>query len=279
MPEAALALGLSTSVLGPGSLPHRLALLGGRGIRWVEIHGYTRAEFDYADPRLAGATARALARYGLALWSCHSPAEAPLDISAADPEVRRHSVDVMRRAMETSARLGARVFVCDAVRPGEDAADRDARRAPYAESLLSLLRAARALGLRLTIENHSRARDQFSTPEDFAGLVRQYGLDGLGACWDTGHGWIAGAAPEAACRLGAALVTLHIHDNDGRRDRHRLPTAGTAPNWKGFVACLRAIGYAGPFMMEVVSPEHISNESVTATVSEAVKVYRRLVQP
>jgi sugar phosphate isomerase/epimerase len=272
-----MEVGLSTSILGPGALPDGLAVFAEHGVRWVEIHGYTLEEFDYANGRLVEATGRALDRLGLRLWSCHSPAYEPLDVCAPDARLRSWSCAAMREAMRASADLGARVFVCDAVRSGagEPPGRVQARRALLGDSLRALLAAASRLGLRLAIENHRRGL--FASPADFLGLVAEHDLAGLGACWDTGHGWLAGLPPDLACRLGERLVTLHVHENDGRRDQHRLPLSGQIA-WAGFVGCLRRIGYEGPFMMEIGPPSPATGDRLRPAVGAAVEAYRRLME-
>jgi len=274
-----MELGLSTSALGLHALPERLGIFAEAGVTLVEIHGYTLDEFDFGDPALVAATRRALERYGLRLWSCHSPAYQPLDIASPDAALRARTLTVLQEAMRASADLGAGIFLCDAVRAQpEDPGARAVGRAHYAESLRVLLGAAGPLGLRLVVENHTRIEGFFVTPEDFLRLIADHDLAGLGACWDTGHGWIKGQPPAAACRLGPHLVTLHIHDNDGRRDQHLLPTRGGA-TWEPFVPCLRRIGYAGPFMMELVPPDPKTVEDVERLVRDALEVYRRFVRP
>lgn len=273
-------LGLSTSVLGLRALPEGLALLAEcrtDGAPWVEIHGYVTEEFDYADARLVAATARALARHGLRLWSCHSPAGPPLDVTALDREVVATSLQVMRQAMQAAADLGAQVFVCDAMgRSPQTSEERAARQAVLAANAARLQEDADRLGLRLVIENHSWPEAVFKTPQDFLALAGRPGLDRLGACWDTGHGWITGQAPHTAARLGARLVTLHVHDNTGERDLHLVPMEGTAP-WEGFVPVLRAAGYDGPLMFELGPPHPATPEAVRAVLRRAVAAYRRLL--
>lgn len=272
-----MELGLSTSVLGVHALPDRLSLLAEHGMPWVEIHGWAREEFDFDDEAMVAQTADALARHGLRLWSCHSPAFAPLNVSAIDPDLRMLSIDAMRRAIAASGRLGARVFVCDATgpKPG-DPEECALRRGLLAESLKVLLAAAGEAGLLLVIENHSWPHALYGTPEDFHALVTEFPLDGLGACWDTGHGLIYGAQAERACALGDHLITVHLHDNDGRRDLHLVPTEGGVV-WEPFVACLRAIGYAGPFMMELAPPNEPTEGRIRETVARGVQAYRTLV--
>lgn len=272
-----MKLGLSTSILGLHALPERLGIFAEHGVTLVEIHGYTLGEFDFSDRTLVDATKRALARHNLRLWTSHSPAYEPLDIATRDAALCARTIATMQEAMRASADLGASIFVCDAVRPQpEDPGERAARRSHYAESLRRLLHEAARCGLRLVVENHTRSAGLFVTPEDFLSLIADYELAGLGACWDTGHGWIKGQPPDVACRLGAHLATLHIHDNDGRRDRHQLPTRGGI-NWEAFVPCLRRIGYSGPFMMELAAPDPPTVEGIRRLVGDAVEVYRRLI--
>ena len=275
-----MELGLSTSVLGLRALPDGLAVFAAHGVSWVEIHGYEREEFDFSDRALLAATKRTLARHGLRLWAVHSPAYAPLDLASSDADVRGRTCAAMREAMGVSVELGARVFVCDGARPHADdtPAQADARRRFYADSLRTLFDEGSASGLRFVIENTPRGAARFVSPDDFLRLEAEHGLTGLGVCWDTGHGWIAGQAPEVACRFGARLVTIHAHDNDGQRDRHWLPTTGGIA-WGPFVDCLRRIGYGGPFMMELGPPSAGTPDAVQRSVEDAVKTYHLLVDP
>lgn len=270
-----MELGLSTSMLGRHALPDRLAVLGSHGVPWVEIHGYAREEFDYFDWNLVRATGGALARHGLRLWCCHSPAGRPLDVAAEDEETRGHTVDVVRQTMRVAADLGARVVVCDAVRRvSRDPEERQRRQNLLAGSLRELLEDAARLELRLVIENHPWW-SLFETPADFEELVAAYDLAGLGACWDTGHGWLSGHPAETACRLEAHLVTVHLHDNDGREDLHLVPTEGSL-SWEPLVSGLQRIGYQGPFMMELAPPNELTDEAIEQLATRAREVYRLL---
>jgi len=273
-----MELGLSTSVLGMAALPDGLAAFAGHGVSWVEIHGYEREEFDFSDHALVAATKQALVRHGLRLWAVHSPAYAPLDLASSDAGVRLRTCAAMREAMGVAVELGARVFVCDGARPHSDdtPAEADARRRLYAESLRPLFDEGCGSGLRFVIENTPRGAARFVVPDDFRRLETEYGLAGLGVCWDTGHGWIAGQTPEVACRFGDRLVTIHAHDNDGQRDRHWLPTTGGI-TWEPFVRCLRRIGYSGPFMMELGPPAPGTPDAVRRVIEDAVTTYDRLI--
>ena len=56
----------------------------------------------------------------------------------------------------------------------------------------------------------------------------------LGICLDIGHFNLFSKAPldEWLERLGDKIMELHIHDNDGREDRHWKPGKGHAPVFK-----------------------------------------------
>lgn len=73
----------------------------------------------------------------------------------------------------------------------------------------------------------------------------------FGACLDTGHLFLFGGKPaEAVLSLGGRLKTLHLHDNDGVKDRHVLPLMGAA-DWPGFSEALRRTGYEGTLNLEL----------------------------
>lgn len=276
MAPTAPELALSTSLLPASSLPDGLVFFADAGISSIEIHGYTRDDFDFGDADLVAATNETVDRYGLHIWSCHSPAYDPLDLASTDPTLREHTCNVMRAAIRASKLLKSRVFVCDGVAPPRRDDAPSVRRAMYANSLRELLGEAKQLGLRLAIENHTDEWGFFVTPEDFFGLIATDDLAELGACWDTGHAWIAGQRPEAGGRLGTHLITLHVHDNDGRNDDHCLPLSGTIA-WDGFLKGLRTARYEGPLMMELVTPETATSEAIRRLMTGAVDAHRRLI--
>ena len=258
-------------------MPDGLAIFAAHGIPWAEIHGYSAEEFDFSDRALVDTTVRALDRLGLRVWSCHSPAGGPLDLASPDPVQRTRTLAAMQHALHVTATLGARVFVCDAVGPDPaPPAERTARRLWLADALAQLLEAATPLGCRVAIENHTREEGMFVTPDHFRDLVADRRLDELGACWDTGHGWIESHRPEVACRLGPRLLTLHIHDNDGRDDQHRLPTTGGI-DWPPFIGGLARMPYRGPFMLELAPPVPTTVDAIDRLVRDAVNVCARLL--
>lgn len=76
------------------------------------------------------------------------------------------------------------------------------------------------------------------------------GREVFGFCLDTGHAALLGRDLRCIVPvLGKRIKCLHIHDNDGRVDRHLAPMTGKL-NWNYFCDSLRAIGYDGDLNFE-----------------------------
>lgn len=74
-------------------------------------------------------------------------------------------------------------------------------------------------------------------------------------CVDTGHSNMAaglnGNPPvgDVIRQLGSAVACLHLHDNNGASDQHRLPVCGDV-DWKDVFDALDEIGYTGWYNLE-----------------------------
>jgi sugar phosphate isomerase/epimerase len=75
------------------------------------------------------------------------------------------------------------------------------------------------------------------------------GLD-VGICLDYGHANLMGDLGEAIETVAGHLWTTHVHDNDGRRDDHRVPFTGQI-DWDAAMMETQKIGYDGVLMFEV----------------------------
>ena len=111
--------------------------------------------------------------------------------------------------------------------------------------------------IRVCVENSciplNHAHDMFDT------LFARYDGDYLGLCFDTGHANIAcwdNCLDFADC-YNDRLFMIHIHDNQGEKDEHLLPYAGTF-NWEGFAPVLARSPYRFPVLVEsnTRDPDH-----------------------
>ena len=81
-------------------------------------------------------------------------------------------------------------------------------------------------------------------------LNEKAGKEAFGFCLDTGHLQLINKNIRTYIPiLGKRIKALHLHDNDGRDDLHRLPLTGTV-NWQVLCDSLRAVGYDGDLSFE-----------------------------
>ena len=76
------------------------------------------------------------------------------------------------------------------------------------------------------------------------------GKEVFGFCLDTGHAALLGRDfRHIVPVLGTRIKCLHIHDNDGRFDRHLAPMTGKV-DWNCFCESLQSINYRGDLSFE-----------------------------
>lgn len=100
-------------------------------------------------------------------------------------------------------------------------------------------------------------------------------------CMDTGHTnkatRFAGnpSVGDAIRRLGSRLQVLHLNDNDGLTDQHKIPQTGTV-DWEDTFSALDEIGYAGNYNMEILLT-HFGKNFEYEEAAFAVKALRHLL--
>lgn len=100
-------------------------------------------------------------------------------------------------------------------------------------------------------------------------------------CMDTGHTNKAVRFPgqptvgEAIRRLGSRLQVLHLNDNDGLTDQHKIPMTGTV-DWRDTLSALDEIGYAGNYNMELLLT-HFGKNFEYEEAAFAVKVLHHML--
>ncbi len=109
--------------------------------------------------------------------------------------------------------------------------------------------------------------DFFGSADEFTGIFERLrtipGGESLCVCMDTGHTNKASRFPgqpspgDLIRRLGGAVQVLHLHDNDGVTDQHKMPRSGNI-DWHDVMTALEETGYNGPYNMEL-RLEHYGN--------------------
>ena len=243
-----------------GKAVDRLASLGYEGIDM----GFDYWIFDgspfLADDYLAWARdlkARADAA-GVVYTHAHAPGE-------ADSEY-------LGRSIEAAAAIGARYLVVHPIWRdsfGNTVKTRLRFLQINAEAIRKWLPKAEELGVTLLSENILWGAS--SDPRIIAELVKTVGSDWFGWCFDVGHAWCSGYAPDVLKECAVVPTSLHIQDNDGSGDQHLIPGDGTI-DWDLFTDTLREIGYLGDCVMEA------HHQSLEAPDGERDAILSRLLE-
>ena len=236
----------ATSTGNPEPSLRRIAEAGFSHVHWC--HQWS-TDFVYVDCEIE-AIGRWMRGLGLRLTDVHGSAGAEKNWGSAVEHERLAGVELVCNRIDFAARLGSDVVIMHLpAEPAEPAAN-----ARYWATLLRSIDAvepfARARGVRIALEN--LANGNFDTIER---LFASYGPDVLGLCYDSGHGNMTGDGLERLDRLKDRLISVHLHDNDGRDDLHMRLFTGTIA-WPRLARLIAASPYRKPVSMEVTMRHH-----------------------
>jgi len=126
----------------------------------------------------------------------------------------------------------------------------DVVRKAMEESLRKVLPEVREAGVRIAVEN-TMGPVFGADPADLARLAEAVDLEHVGICLDSSHANAQGLqARDAVLACGESLFCLHLSDNDGSGDQHRLPFEGTV-DWVALLEALGEVGFSGPLNFEL----------------------------
>jgi sugar phosphate isomerase/epimerase len=178
---------------------------------------------------------RWLKKYSLAILDIHASAGREKYWASTREWERRAGLELVKNRLDMAARLDCDVIVIHFPRRIPGAIHRGLRRwSQLYRSLDALAPYARQRQVRLAVENSFH--DDFV---DLRELFTYYSPDYLGLCYDSGHGNIGGAGLEHLETVKDRLLAVHLHDNDGEADWHRLPHLGTVawPRLTDIITC------------------------------------------
>jgi sugar phosphate isomerase/epimerase len=146
-------------------------------------------------------------------------------------------VDLVVNRIRMTAELGGRAIVLHP--PPPTLALDDARRA-----LDALVVHAESLHVRIALENlDGPSWDAIST------LLVHYPVERVGLCYDSGHANVAAHGPDKVELFAHRLHAVHLHDNDGSGDQHRLPFDGSV-DWRRVAQLLGRSSHADAVTLE-----------------------------
>jgi sugar phosphate isomerase/epimerase len=254
--------GISTHLFHDAPLGREhLQAIADAGFEYVELFA-TRTHFDYHDPAAAARLGEWLAATGLTLHSVHAPITdslikgvwgTPYSIAAADAKKRAFAVQESEHALNIARTLPYRFLVVHVGVPDDYASPGDNSREAARRSVEDLAARAAENGVRLALEVVPNA---LSTPESLVRMIDEdLELPAVGICMDVGHAHVmSGDVADGIETVAGHLVTTHIHDNDGRKDLHLTPFAGSL-NWPGTLMAFQKVGYDGVLLMELANAD------------------------
>ncbi|MEU6356825.1 sugar phosphate isomerase/epimerase family protein [Streptomyces sp. NPDC047072] len=172
-----------------------------------------------------------------------------------DPEDRARRVDLLVRAVQVAADLGAHAVHCfSGLPPAHE--DRDTAWKRLAETLAPVLDAATAAGIPLAVE--PEPGHLLATLADFHHLRTTLGDPAaLGLTLDLGHCQCLEPLPPADCVRAAGPWLRHVQIEDMRRGVHEhLPLGEGEIDFPPVLAALAATGYRGLTVVELPRHSH-----------------------
>ena len=204
---------------------------------------------------------------GVTIWQIHGHWRyPPHDETEA---LREERMEWMKRAIRLTSKIGCKNWVIHMLMPyGPD--DNGFNDEEFIKINLDffrrLLPTAKEYGVTICLENMPMKRLTYSTTEKTLEIIHMINDKNFKLCLDTGHEAVFGNSVGDAIRLaGKELQTFHIHDNDGKGDRHWVPTTGVI-DWYDVAAALKEIEFDGVFSLETSFGAYLPGASLDVKV-------------
>ena len=232
----------------------------------MKEHGFTCADYGMSNTEVAPYTLddaefdaylteeRRLAEdAGIVISQVHGPWRWPPQ--DATEEDRAERMEKMKRSIRGTAVLGCKNWIVHPIMPyGINELGTDDAQKTWDLNVVfmrELLACAKEHDIIICFENMPMPNFSLGSVEAIMRFVNEMNDDHFRVCLDTGHVNVFPGQTlyYAVHMIGDKLQTLHVHDNSGKSDEHRLPWLGTA-DWEGFGRALREIGFDGVFSYE-----------------------------
>jgi sugar phosphate isomerase/epimerase len=235
--------------------------------QWNTDFFYSRSEIDQI--------ASWLREYGLKMTDLHGSQGVEKDWCSTEEYKRLAGVELVTNRIEMISELrGNAVVIHMTSEPSETKANA-VYWASVNRTLDALALPCRQCGVRLAIENVGPAQpDGFYCFDTIEKVFARYGADYVGLCYDSGHGNEAGDGLDRLERVNDRLAAIHLHDNDGTSDQHKMPFTGTA-DWPRLTSIIARSPYRGAATLETGMRSN-NFDDPKAFLTSALKVSRTL---
>jgi sugar phosphate isomerase/epimerase len=233
------------------------------GHQWDTDFLYSKSEIDQIGAWLK--------EFGLQMLTIHGSAGAEKKWDSPCEYERIAGVELVANRLEMASELGAGVVIMHFERlPASEE-----EKAPYwsrmRRSLDALEPVALRCGVKLALENYE---DEYY--QEHKAFFAVYSADFLGFCYDSGHGNLGRG--EGFARLEEVkqrLIAVHLHDNDGKEDQHRVPFKGTI-DWPGLMQIIASSPYRQGIQLEATHRDYPDFRSEDEFLQAAYQAGQRL---
>lgn len=194
------------------------------------------------------------AEAGITIWQVHGPWRWPPQDTTEEDRAER--MEKMKFSIRVTALLGCKNWIVHPIMPfGINELGTDDAQKTWdlnVTFMRELLACAKEHDVIICFENMPMPNFSLGSVEAIMRFVREMDDDHFRVCLDTGHVNVfeGQSLYDAVLMIGDKLQTLHVHDNNGRSDEHRMPWFGGTADWEGFGRALREVGFDGVFSYE-----------------------------
>lgn len=186
--------------------------------QWDSDFVYSKSEIDQI--------AAWLREFNLTMLDLHGSVGPEKNWGSPAEYQRLAGVELVANRIEMTARLGGDAVVMHV--PNGPLTDATRR------SLDTLAPLSQSTGVRIAIENW-----ELEAPQQ---VLTEYSPDYVGLCYDSGHGNMRPDGMDVLEKWKHRLIAMHLHDNDGSGDQHRIIGNGTV-DWQRLAKIIATSSY------------------------------------
>ena len=212
-----------------------------------EVKAMLKAEIDLA------------AASGVTIWQTHGPWRWPSKDDTEEDRAER--MEKMKKSNHLTSLIGCKYWIVHPIMPHAIYERKDPEKSKSTWDinrtfLRELIRVAHEENVIICLENMPMPEFSLGKVEDIIKFVKEMDDPNFKICLDTGHAAVTKESVGDAVRaIGKDLLaTLHVHDNNGIHDQHRLPYFGVI-DWDDVTRALLEIGFDGVFNYELAAPK------------------------
>lgn len=189
---------------------------------------------------------------GIEFSQVHGPWQFPTHDGTVEERAER--MEKMKKTILATSFLGCKYWVIHPIMPFTHNTPSDKAEETWQLNLTfmrEILAFAKEKGVTVCFENMPFKQLPISKPKEILKFVREINDDNFKICLDTGHVAVYEDLDlaDTVRELGSEIKVLHVHDNDGKFDRHTAPYFGVI-DWKKFGDALKEIGFDGVLSLE-----------------------------